>query len=207
MATIADFNNLAAEQVGVPYVFGGTSLKGSTHPGLDCSGLVYAVCLALGTPIARTSEAQFASTPIEEFGLRRGDLIFYDVPSDNQPQPAHEAIWWSPGVILQAPRTGEDVQFSAPLPYTIMGYGRLPFPDAPTPPIPPLPVPIKEETMSLVVKPDGSVVISAVGAGSRNDHLMVFTLNNPFEPVNPGYNVIDVTDGIGTADPYTVQSA
>jgi hypothetical protein len=36
---------------------------------------------------------------------------------------------------------------------------------------------------------------------------MVFTLNNPFEPVNPGYNVIDVTDGIGTADPYTVQSA
>lgn len=61
--------------------------------------------------------------------------------------------------------------------------------------------------MSLVVKNDGSIVISAVGAGSRNDHLMVFTLNNPFSPANPGYNVIDVTDGIGTGDPYTVQSA
>ena len=74
------------------------------------------------------------------------------------------------------------------------------------PPIPPLPVPIKEETMSMDVLPNGEVVISAVGAGSRADHLLVFTLN-PTNPAAPEFNVIDVTDGIGTANPYTVASA
>jgi hypothetical protein len=74
------------------------------------------------------------------------------------------------------------------------------------PPLPPLPLPIKEETMSLELLPNGTAVISAVGAGSRADHLLVFTLN-PTNPASPGYNVIDVTDGIGTSDPYTVSSA
>ena len=206
LSTITDFNALAAAQVGVPYVFGGVNLKGTPHPGLDCSGLPYAVSLALGQSIPRTSEAQYAGLPAVTFP-RRGDLELLDVPEDTQPQPAHVTIWWDANTRLQAPRTGEDVQFSPPLPYRVMGYRRLPFPDAAPVLIPPLPVPIKEETMSLQVKPDGSIVISAVGAGSRNQHLMVFTLNNPFNPSNPGYNVIDVTNGIGTSDPYTVESA
>ena len=60
--------------------------------------------------------------------------------------------------------------------------------------------------MSLATLSNGEVVISAVGAGDRNEHLLVFTLN-PTNPNQPNYNVIDVTDGIGTTDPYTVQSA
>lgn len=72
--------------------------------------------------------------------------------------------------------------------------------------LPPIPVPIKEETMSLATLPNGEVVISAVGAGTRTDHLLVFTLN-PTNPANPQFNVIDVTTGIGTADPFTVSSA
>ena len=60
--------------------------------------------------------------------------------------------------------------------------------------------------MSLELLPNGTAVISAVGAGSRAEHLLVFTLN-PTDPNNPDYNVLDVTDGIGTADPYTVVSA
>ena len=60
--------------------------------------------------------------------------------------------------------------------------------------------------MSLATLPNGEIVISAVGAGDRNEHLLVFTLN-PTNPAAPNYNVIDVTDGIGTADPYVVQSA
>lgn len=80
--------------------------------------------------------------------------------------------------------------------------------DGPTPPapLPPLPLPILEETMSLEMLPNGTAVISAVGAGSRANHLLVFTLT-PTNPASPGYNVIDVTDGIGTANPYTVTSA
>lgn len=73
-------------------------------------------------------------------------------------------------------------------------------------PIPPLPVPIKEETMSLATLPNGEIVISAVGAGNRADHLLVFTLN-PTNPTTPQFNVIDVTAGIGTPNPYTVASA
>ena len=60
--------------------------------------------------------------------------------------------------------------------------------------------------MSITALPNGTVAISAVGAGSRNDHLLVFTLN-PSNPNDPGYSVLDVTDGIGSANPYVVQSA
>ena len=95
VATIEQFCALAAAQVGVPYVFGGTGLAGSPNPGLDCSGLPYAVCLHLGVTIARTSEEQFATLATVVPPLRQGDLIFYDVPTDDQPQPAHESICWS----------------------------------------------------------------------------------------------------------------
>ena len=61
--------------------------------------------------------------------------------------------------------------------------------------------------MSICALPNGGVAISAVGAGSRNDHLLVFTLTAPENPSAPGYNVLDVTQGIGTNNPFTVQSA
>lgn len=77
---------------------------------------------------------------------------------------------------------------------------------APAPPLPTLPLPIKEDTMSITALPNGQVAISAVGAGARADHLLVFTLE-PTNPATPHYNVIDVTDGIGGSDPYTVSSA
>jgi len=145
VATIVDFNNLALAQTGVPYVFGGVNLAGTPSPGLDCSGLPYAVSLAFGQAIPRTSEAQFADLPRIPGPQRRGDLIFYDVASDNQPQPAHEAIYWDSGHVLQAPHTGTlvGVYPNSALPYPIMGYCSLPFPNA-TPPPPPV---IQEDDM------------------------------------------------------------
>lgn len=130
-ATITDFNNLAVAQIGVPYVFGGINLRGTASPGVDCSGLPFAVSAALGEAIPRTSEAQYAGLPaVAEANLRRGDLVLLDVPGDDQPQPAHVVIWWNASTVLQAPHTGEDVMFSPTLPYAVMGYRRLPFPDA-----------------------------------------------------------------------------
>jgi len=77
-------------------------------------------------------------------------------------------------------------------------------------PFPP-PLPSKEETMSTTPLPTAQfpnrVLVTAVGAGSRANQLLVFTINDPTNPQNPGYDVIDVTDGIGTPDPYTVSSA
>ena len=71
----------------------------------------------------------------------------------------------------------------------------------------PLPLPVKEETMATTPIPNAQfpnrLAITAVGAGDRANHLLVFTIN---DPTNPGYNVIDATAGIGTADPFTVAS-
>ena len=145
MATITDFNNLAAAQRGVPYVFGGINLRGSRYPGLDCSGLIYAVSLALGQSIPRSSESQFAGLTRIAGPRRTGDLAFFDVASDAQPQPAHVAIYWNTTTWLQAPHTGEDVDFYplSALPYPIMGWCALPFPDF-TPPPPPV---VQEDDM------------------------------------------------------------
>lgn len=152
MPTIVDFNNLALAQSGVPYVFGGVTLKGSPSAGLDCSGLPYAVSLALGQTIPRTSEAQFAGLPRLVAPQRRGDLIFYDVASDDQAQPAHEAIYWDAETVLQAPHTGEAVGLysTSALPYPIMGYCQLPFPNTPTPP-----PPIQEADVLIAATPGG----------------------------------------------------
>jgi hypothetical protein len=79
---------------------------------------------------------------------------------------------------------------------------------APIPaPLPPLPLDVKEDTMSITALPNGGVAVSAVGTGTRTNHLLVFTLTNPTNPTNPGYNVLDVTAGIGTTNPYEVESA
>lgn len=128
-ATRSAFLELAGAQLGVPYVFGGTGLAGSAHPGLDCSGLPYAVCGALGLVIPRTSQEQFAGLEAIPFAAREpGDLVFYDVPEDGPPQPQHEGIFWGAGQILQAPHTGDVVKISPlDLGYTIMGYRRIPF--------------------------------------------------------------------------------
>lgn len=153
MTTIADVTALAAEQAtnpAVPYVFGGTSLKGSEHPGVDCSGLPFACAEHFGVAIPRTSEEQYADLPeVAEGDLRCGDLVLYDVPGDDQAQPAHVAIWWNESLVLEAPHTGEDVMFSDPLPYGIMGYRRLPFPDADAPVPTPAPEPVDEPTIQL----------------------------------------------------------
>ena len=190
MSTIVDFNTLAALQVGVPYVFGGIGLKGTTHPGLDCSGFPYAVSLALGVSIPRTSEEQFAGLVNIGNPQRRGDLVFYNVPSDNQPQPAHMAIWWDASTVLQAPRTGEDVMFCAPLPYAVMGYRRLPFPN--TGPLPPPPPEKEYEIMDSVALSDGTVVSHAV---TPQGHYLEITRapGKAGHPATDGLEIIDVT--------------
>ena len=191
-STITDFNNLAQAQLGVPYVFGGVNLAGTANPGLDCSGLPYAVSLRLGKNIPRTSEAQYAGLPAVSTP-RRGDLVLLDVPEDTQPQPAHVVIWWSPTTVLQAPRTGEDVMFSPTLPYQVMGYRRLPFPDA-APPKPPAP---KEyEIMDSTTAPNGDIVSHAV---TPQGHYLEITrkANQQGTDAHNGLSIIDITAAFG----------
>ena len=63
----------ARDQVGCPYVWGGTGPCGS---GFDCSGLVMQAYAAAGVTIARTSQEQWASEP-HVSSPQAGDLVFF----------------------------------------------------------------------------------------------------------------------------------
>ena len=143
MATAADNLAAARQWLGVPYKFGGESRQG-----IDCSGLTQLSAAAIGIDIPRTSEAQWAALIPVRFPIP-GDLVFFDVPSDTQAQPAHVGIvTQAPGQMLNAPYTGTVVRYD-PIEgpgRTVMGYGLIPGLSAPpAPPQEEVPVPILVE--------------------------------------------------------------
>ena len=126
--TGTDFSNLAASQIGVPYVWGGTS-----HAGFDCSGLVWWAAQQLGIRnFPRTSEEQWGAVQrIRADQLQPGDLIFMNFPGEVS--PGHVVIYQGGDQIIQAPSTGQLVQrdsFTAGTAQqwgaVIVGYGRIP---------------------------------------------------------------------------------
>jgi hypothetical protein len=220
---VADFDIMLADHD--PYVYGGISF----YTGADCSGWIYESLVSQGVENpARTSQAQFAAWPPAP-GPGYGIAVFFNVPSDGGSQPGHVALCLGNGTMAEEPHTGLDAEV-VPIPNipgveSIMGYRYLPVsygtpatttttePTTATPK-PPVRFPTKEEIMATTPIPTSEfpnrVLITAIGAddgNGRNEHLMVFTINDATNPTAPGYNVIDVTDGIGTAAPYTVQSA
>ncbi len=59
---------------GVAYRWGGTNLR----TGVDCSGLVQAVCAKWGILLPRAARAQFnIGTPVKPNELQPGDLVFF----------------------------------------------------------------------------------------------------------------------------------
>lgn len=132
--TVGEFIDILESQLGVPYVWGGDT----PEEGFDCSGLVYWAAAQNGLQIERTSQEQFSeiarvATP------EPGDIIFFDVPSDGGDQPAHEGVFLGNDRMIEAPHTGEFVQYAAIPNYpgeSIMGYGRIGFPGQVMPPGP-----------------------------------------------------------------------
>ncbi len=95
----------AESQVGVPYVWGGESPKGSASPGFDCSGLTAWSWGQVGVGLPHYSGAQMAdSTPVPISDLQPGDLLFYG-PGGSQ----HVAMYVGPGTMIEAPYTGASV--------------------------------------------------------------------------------------------------
>jgi peptidoglycan DL-endopeptidase CwlO len=95
----------AESQIGVPYVWGGESPKGSASPGFDCSGLTAWSWGQVGVGLPHFSGAQMGdSTPVPISDLQPGDLLFYG-PGGSE----HVAMYVGGGSMIEAPFTGASV--------------------------------------------------------------------------------------------------
>jgi cell wall-associated NlpC family hydrolase len=91
----------AYNQLGCPYVFGGT---GPCHPGFDCSGLTQAAWASAGVSIPRTSYEQMAGlTAVSTSELQPGDILGFAGNS-------HVGIYVGGGMLIDAPVPGQNVQ-------------------------------------------------------------------------------------------------
>ncbi|GAA4807208.1 hypothetical protein GCM10023200_51050 [Actinomycetospora chlora] len=92
----------ARGQLGVPYVWGGT-----TPDGFDCSGLTQWAFEHAGIDLPRTSRAQAQEgQEVSQANMQPGDLIFFNSPV------SHVGIYIGNGKMIEAPRSGEDVKIS-----------------------------------------------------------------------------------------------
>jgi cell wall-associated NlpC family hydrolase len=104
----------AVRQIGKPYKWGAQGPKS-----YDCSGLTSEAWRRAGKPIPRTSQEQWAQLPhIPLKKLRPGDLVIYF------PEATHVAMYLGSGMMIQAPRTGQDVQVAPIASYPILGAVR-----------------------------------------------------------------------------------
>lgn len=91
--------NAAYSQLGVPYVYGGTT----PGVGLDCSGLVQYCHAVAGISLPRTSQAQ-GGCGVAVSSPQPGDLVCYGT---------HIGIYIGNGQMIHAPHTGDVVKIAA----------------------------------------------------------------------------------------------
>ncbi|HVT67510.1 MAG TPA: C40 family peptidase [Trebonia sp.] len=132
--TVATAVGYAEQQLGKPYVWGGT---GPTA--YDCSGLVMMAYRSAGVNIARTSQQQWQTLPhVPAAKVVPGDLVFF-AGSDGTPKaPGHVGIVISKNVMIEAYAPGTPIRVAAygtpqspPGDGTVVGYAQ-PWPAAGT---------------------------------------------------------------------------
>lgn len=100
----------AETQLGVPYVWGGTT----PNVGFDCSGLLQWAFDEAGVTIPRVTHDQWnAGDKVEWDDLERGDLLFWRSDPTAPDYISHVAIFLGDGQMLEAPRTGLDVRVTS----------------------------------------------------------------------------------------------
>lgn len=93
---------LAEQQMGVPYLYGG-----DTPDGFDCSGLVQYVYGQAGVKLPRTAEAQYNDTPrVARDALEPGDIVFFRSDSGSL---MHVGIYVGSHWFVHAPEGGKPV--------------------------------------------------------------------------------------------------
>lgn len=92
----------AMNQLGDPYVYGGTGPNG-----WDCSGLVMKAYAAAGVSLPRVVGPQMAATrKVSASDLQPGDLVAY-------PSMSHIGIYLGGGKVIHAPRPGKSVEITS----------------------------------------------------------------------------------------------
>ncbi len=94
----------AAEQLGTPYLWGG-----SGPGGFDCSGLVQAAYQRAGIDLPRVAQEQFdAGPPVPDgSGVQPGDLLFFGTGAA---AVDHVGLYVGAGEMIDAPHTGAAVR-------------------------------------------------------------------------------------------------
>jgi cell wall-associated NlpC family hydrolase len=96
----------ARAQLGKPYQWGAQG-----PASYDCSGLVWAAYAAAGVHIARTTYQWQQDGPVVPLSqIQPGDLLFYAGSDGTPASPGHVVMYLGGGQVIQAPRTGTDVQ-------------------------------------------------------------------------------------------------
>jgi cell wall-associated NlpC family hydrolase len=104
----------AEHELGIRYTYGGTTESG----GFDCSGLMQFVWRQAGVNLPRTAaeQQQIGKMVSGEENLEPGDLVFFGSPA------YHVGMYVGNGDMIDAPRTGENVQIQ-PI-FSGFSYGR-----------------------------------------------------------------------------------
>ncbi|MCR1824876.1 C40 family peptidase [Terrisporobacter muris] len=98
--------NLAAKQLGKPYVWGA---QGPSS--FDCSGLTYYVYKnAAGVTLPRVSSDQSRyGTTVSKSNLKAGDLVFFDTSGSNNGAVSHVGIYVGNGEMIHASSSKEKI--------------------------------------------------------------------------------------------------
>jgi peptidoglycan DL-endopeptidase CwlO len=119
--------DFAEEQLGKPYLWGGTG-----PDSYDCSGLVMMAYRAAGIDIPRTSQQQWAWGPkVPASGVEPGDLVFFAGGDGTPTAPGHVGLVIGNGEMIEAYATGFPIRISsygkpssAPGDQTVVGFTR-----------------------------------------------------------------------------------
>jgi cell wall-associated NlpC family hydrolase len=97
----------AKNELGVQYQWGGES----PQTGFDCSGLMQWAYHKAGIDLPRVADQQFnVGTPVSPNDLHEGDLVFFRITGGDVD---HVGMYVGHGQFIEAPRTGENVQYAS----------------------------------------------------------------------------------------------
>jgi peptidoglycan DL-endopeptidase CwlO len=107
-AAVGTAISYAEQQIGKPYLWGGTG-----PDAFDCSGLVMMAYRAAGIYIARTSEEQWATLPhVSASQVEPGDLVFFAGSDGTPTSPGHVALVIGKNKMIEAYATGFPIRIS-----------------------------------------------------------------------------------------------